>query len=102
MATKETVKLTNVLFGEKTFSAIEQNVGADVDSLDEVIDGNKNIDVVKSDDKLLIGVDSDNAAAGTVLTALGDGTSAWAGIVAGGIGFADTDSGNIVITEVTE
>ena len=46
MATKETVKLTNVLFGEKTFSAIEQNVGADADSLDEVIDGNKNIDVV--------------------------------------------------------
>lgn len=38
---KETVKLTNVLFGEKTFSAIEQNVGADVDSLDEVIEGNK-------------------------------------------------------------
>ena len=101
MATKETVKLTNVLFGEKTFSAIEQNA-VDADSLDEVIDGNKNIDVVKSNDKLLIGVDSDNAAAGTVLTALGDGTSAWAGIVAGGIGFADTDSGNIVITEVTE
>ena len=49
---KETVKLTNVLFGEKTFSAIEQNVGADVDSLDEVIDGNKN--VVKSNNKLLI------------------------------------------------
>ena len=101
MATKETVKLTNVLFGEKTFSAIEQTA-VDADSLDEVIDGNKNVDVVKSNDKLLIGVDSDNAAAGTVLTALGDGTSAWAGIVAGGIGFADTDSGNIVITEVTE
>ena len=100
MATKETVKLTNVLFGEKTFSAIEQTA-VDADSLDEVIDGNKNIDVVKSNDKLLIGVDSDNAAAGTVLTALGDGTSAWAGI-AGGIGFTDTDSGNIVITEVTE
>ena len=100
MATKETVKLTNVLFGEKTFSAIEQTA-ADADSLDEVIDGNKNIDVVKSNDKLLIGVDSDNAAAGTVLTALGDGTSAWSGM-AGGIGFADTDSGNIVITEVTE
>ena len=102
MATKETVKLTNVLFGEKTFSAIEQNTKPDADSLDKVIDGNKNVDVVKSNDKLLIGVDSDNAAAGTVLTALGDGTSAWAGIVAGGIGFADTDSGNIVITEVTE
>ena len=100
MAIKETVKLTNVLFGEKTFSAIEQTA-VDADSLDEVIDGNKNIDVVKSNDKLLIGVDSDNAAAGTVLTALGDGTSAWAGI-AGGIGFTDTDSGNIVITEVTE
>ena len=100
MATKETVKLTNVLFGEKTFSAIEQTA-VDADSLDEVINGNKNIDVVKSNDKLLIGVDSDNAAAGTVLTALGDGTSAWAGM-AGGIGFADTDSGNIVITEVTE
>ena len=100
MATKETVKLTNVLFGEKTFSAIEQTA-VDADSLDEVIDGNKNIDVVKSNDKLLIGVDSDNAAAGTVLTALGDGTSAWSGM-AGGIGFTDTDSGNIVITEVTE
>ena len=100
MATKETVKLTNVLFGEKTFSAIEQTA-VDADSLDEVIDGNKNVDVVKSNDKLLIGVDSDNAAAGTVLTALGDGTSAWAGM-AGGIGFTDTDSGNIVITEVTE
>ena len=100
MATKETVKLTNVLFGEKTFSAIEQTA-VDADSLDEVINGNKNVDVVKSNDKLLIGVDSDNAAAGTVLTALGDGTSAWAGM-AGGIGFADTDSGNIVITEVTE
>lgn len=100
MATKETVKLTNVLFGEKTFSAIEQTA-VDADSLDEVIDGNKNVDVVKSNNKLLIGVDSDNAAAGTVLTALGDGTSAWAGM-AGGIGFADTDSGNIVITEVTE
>ena len=101
MATKETVKLTNVLFGEKTFSAIEQTA-VDADSLDEVINGNKNVDVVKSNDTLLIGVDSNNAAAGTVLTALGDGTSAWAGIVAGGIGFADTDSGNIVITEVTE
>jgi hypothetical protein len=101
MATKATIKLTNVLFGQKTFSAIEQNVEPDVDSLDKVIDGNKNIDVVKSNDKLLVGVDSDNAAAGTVLTALGDGTSAWAGI-AGGIGFTDTDSGNIVITEVTE
>lgn len=101
MATKATIKLTNVLFGKKTFSAIEQNVEPDVDSLDKMIDGNKNIDVVKSNDKLLVGVDSDNAAAGTVLTALGDGTSAWAGI-AGGIGFTDTDSGNIVITEVTE
>ena len=101
MATKrEIVKLTNVLFGEKTFSAIEQNA-VDADSLDEVIDGNKNVDVVKSNDKLLIGVDSDNAAAGTVLTALGDGTSAWAGM-AGGIGFTDTDSGNIVITEVAK
>ena len=100
MATKETVKLTNVLFGEKTFSAIEQTA-VDADSLDEVIDGNKNIDVVKSNDKLLVGVNADNAAAGTVLTALGDGTSAWSGM-AGGIGFADTDSGNIVITEVTE
>ena len=100
MATKETVKLTNVLFGEKTFSAIEQTA-VDADSLDEVINGNKNVDVVKSNDKLLIGVDSNNAAAGTVLTALGDGTSAWSGM-AGGIGFADTDSGNIVITEVTE
>lgn len=101
MATKATIKLTNALFGQKTFSAIEQNVEPDVDSLDKMIDGNKNIDVVKSNDKLLVGVDSDNAAAGTVLTALGDGTSAWAGI-AGGIGFTDTDSGNIVITEVTE
>ena len=101
MATKETVKLTNVLFGEKTFSAIEQNTKPDADSLDKVIDGNKNIDVVKSNDKLLVGVNADNAAAGTVLTALGDGTSAWSG-VAGGISFADTDSGNIVITEVTE
>lgn len=88
------------MFGEKTFSAIEQ-AAVDADSLDEVIDGNKNVDVVKLSNKLLIGVDSDNAAAGTVLTALGDGTSAWAGM-AGGIGFADTDSGNIVITEVTE
>ena len=86
MATKETVKLTNVLFGEKTFSAIEQNVGADADSLGEVINGNKNIDVVKSNDKLLIGVDSDNAAAGTVLTALGDGTSTWAAMPGGGTG----------------
>lgn len=59
------------------------------------------MDVVKSNDRLLICVDSDNAAAGTVLTALGDGASAWAGMAAG-IGFADTDSGNIVITEVTE
>ena len=100
MATKETVKLTNVLFGEKTFSAIEQTA-VDADSLDEVINGNKNVDVVKSNNKLLIGVNADNAAAGTVLTALGDGTSAWADI-AGGIGFTDTDSGNIVITEVTE
>ena len=100
MATKETVKLTNVLFGEKTFSAIEQNVGINVDSLDEVIDGNKNIDVVKSNDKLLVGVNSDTAA-GTVLTALGDGTSAWVGM-AGGIDFTDTDSGDIVIEEVTE
>ena len=101
MATEGTIKITSVLFGEKTFSAIEQTA-VDADSLDEVIDGNKNIDVVKSNDKLLVGVNADNAAAGTVLTALGDGTSAWAGIVAGGIGFADTDSGNIVITEVTE
>lgn len=49
MATKkETIKLTNVLFGEKIFSAIEQTVDS------------------------------------------------------GGISFTDTDSGNIVITEVTE
>lgn len=101
MATKETIQLTNVLFGQKTFSAIEQNVEPDADSLDEVIDGNKNVDVVKSNDKLLIGVNADDAPAGTVLTSLGDGTSAWSGI-AGGIGFTDTDSGNIVITEVTE
>ena len=101
MATKETVKLTNVLFVEKTFSAIEQNVGVNADSLDEVIDGNKNIDVVRSNDKLLVGVNADNAPAGTVLTALGDGTSAWVGN-AGGISFTDTDSGNIVITEVIE
>ena len=101
MATKETVKLTNVLFGEKTFSAIEQNVGVNVDSLDELIDGDKNIGVIKSNNKLLVGVNADNAPAGTVLTALGDGTSAWAGN-AGGIGFTDTDSGNIVITEAIE
>lgn len=99
MTTKGTIKITSVLFGEKTFSAIEQNTEPDADSLDKVINGNKNIDVVKLNDKLLIGVDSDNAPAGTVLTALGDGTSAWAGM-AGGIGFTDTDSGNIVITEV--
>lgn len=100
MSTTGTIKITSVLFGEKIFSAIEQTA-VDADSLDEVINGNKNIDVVKSNDKLLIGVDSDNAPAGTVLTALGDGTSAWAGM-AGGIGFTDTDSGNIVITEVAE
>ena len=98
MATKEIVKLTNVLFGEKTFSAIEQNIDVNVDSLDEVIDGNKNIDVVKSNDKLLVGINADNAPAGTVLTALGDGTSAWTGMT-GGIDFTDTDSGDIVITE---
>ena len=101
MATKETVKLTNVLFGEKTFSAIEQTVGINVDSLDEVIDGNKNIDVVKSNDKLLVGINADNAPTGTVLTTLGDGTSAWTGMAAG-IDFTDTDSGDIVIEEVTE
>ena len=98
MATKEIVKLTNVLFGEKTFSAIEQNAGINVDLLDEVIDGNKNIDVVKSNDKLLVGINADNAPAGTVLTALGDGMSAWTDMTAG-IGFTDTDSGDIVITE---
>ena len=99
MATKEIVKLTNVLFGEKTFSAIEQNIDANADSLDEVINGNKNIDVVKSNNKLLVGINADNAPAGTVLTALGDGTSAWTGMT-GGINFTDTDSGDIVITEV--
>ena len=101
MATKEIVKLTNVLFGEKTFSAIEQNIDVNADSLDEVINGNKNIDVVKSNNKLLVGINADNAPAGTVLTALGDGTSAWTGMT-GGIDFTDTDSGDIVITEVTK
>ena len=99
MATKEIVKLTNVLFGEKAFSAIEQNIDVNADSLDEVINGNKNIDVVKSNNKLLVGINADNAPAGTVLTALGDGTSAWTGMT-GGIDFTDTDSGNIVIAEV--
>lgn len=75
---KGSIELNNVLFGQKTFYSTQQNTTPSASELDDVIDGVKKIDVEASGEKLNVGIDTDGAQQGEVLTADGQGGVGWA------------------------